>query len=114
MGLFVIVLAVLALVAFGGIAYDMYKYRVGTPTTATIDHCTYGGRSKSCTAAWNIGGSSHTGPVIGRNYSHSAGSSLDVHVYGDTAYTADVADAPRELGPAVAPALVALVALTAW
>jgi hypothetical protein len=70
--------------AVGG--YDVYAYHVGAPTTATNVHCHNGGRTRYCTGTWSLGGQSYTGTVEGA--SHGNGASMDVRVYGDTAYTA--------------------------
>jgi hypothetical protein len=86
-----ILMAVLSLVAFGVGVYDVYGYRVGTPTTAKVVDCT-GGRNKysgvTCTGQWSVGGTSYRGRIAGDSKGHHAGSSLDVRVRGDSAYTA--------------------------
>jgi DivIVA domain-containing protein len=86
-------MAVLSLVAFGVGVYDVYGYRVGTPTTAKVVDCT-GGRNRfssvTCTGQWSVGGTSYTGRIAGDSKGHHVGSSLDVRVRGDSAYVATV------------------------
>ena len=86
-----ILMAALSLVAFGIGVYDVYGYRVGTPTTAKVVSC-YGNGNKhssvTCTGQWNLGGKSYTGRIAGDSKGYHAGSSLDVRVRGDSAYTA--------------------------
>jgi hypothetical protein len=77
----------------GAIAYDAYAYRVGTPTTATVDNCVHHNRDINCTAVWSIGGNSYTGPIVpivGTGYDHAEGSSLDVRVHRGRAYQNDM------------------------
>lgn len=71
-------------------AYDFNEYQNGTPTTATVTQCTLGGRGGHCEGTWSIGGASYTGNIKhGRLFvAPSAGSTLDVHANGGTAYTA--------------------------
>jgi hypothetical protein len=70
-------------------AHVLNQYRVGTPTTATVTHCS-GGRGGSCAGTWSIGGVPQSGDIeYGFMFStYSVGSSLDVRVSGGTAYTA--------------------------
>lgn len=93
MGILAIVGVVVSLVLFGLGAYDAYAYRVGTPTTATINQCINAtkGSSKSCTGTWSVGGKSYTGPIGSGGLGYSQGSSQNVRVHGGTAYTADAA-----------------------
>jgi hypothetical protein len=65
-----------------------YNYWVGTPTTATIDHCVSGTRSETCYGRWSVGGVSQTGWFPGTVEDLPVGSQVDVHVRGGTAYTA--------------------------
>jgi hypothetical protein len=67
---------------------DTYGYLLGTPTTATIDHCVL--RSGTCDGRWSLGGVSQTGSIQGVYDGHdrAVGSQVDVHVRGATAYTA--------------------------
>jgi hypothetical protein len=83
----VLVLVAVTLVPFGAGEYEFHAYRVGTPTTATNVHCVRGSRTLQCTGAWSVGGESHSGKIIGVR--HFDGSTLDVRVRGDTAYTPD-------------------------
>src|SRR5215472_10731467 len=77
------------LIALGVTAYDLYEYRSGTPTTATIDHCVSSGKSSTCYGTWSVGGASQTGEIRGGLPSGPRiGRSLDVHVSGAKAYTA--------------------------
>jgi hypothetical protein len=71
------------LVIMGG-PLDIYGYRSGTPTTATVANC-YHSKTVTCTASWRIGGELQTGPIEGQ---HPVGASVDVHVSGGRAYTA--------------------------
>ncbi len=68
-----------------------YEYRVGTPTTATIDHCvSYPSRSggyETCDGRWSVGGVSQTGPIY-FGYDERVGPQVDIHVGGGKAYTA--------------------------
>jgi DivIVA domain-containing protein len=86
-----IVVAVFSLAAFGIGVYDVYAYRVGTPTTAKIVDC-HGNGSKhggvTCRGQWSVGGKSYTGRIAGDLKGHHVGSSLDVRVRGGSAYTA--------------------------
>jgi hypothetical protein len=71
-------------------ARDFYEYRVGTPTTATIDHWDSDSRGTATKfyGRWSIGGVSQIGPIEGEIVGDpKAGSSVDVHVRGGTAYT---------------------------
>jgi hypothetical protein len=72
---------------FGTGAILVYEDSLGTPTTATIDHCHQGVGYQTCYAKWSIGGVSQTGPIRGRVYGdHPVGSQLNVHVRGGSAY----------------------------
>jgi hypothetical protein len=107
----------LGAIALGGLglwllgqgACDAFGYLAGSPTTAKVVECHGAGASRSgasgvvasrvvavspgnggyeCTGAWNVGSQSQSGPIeppVPRYI--EAGTSLDVHVYGDTAYT---------------------------
>jgi hypothetical protein len=98
------------LLLFGSAAYNFYAYRAGTPTTATIEKYNPGCVSNhsgvidtlvdtnpvfdflgvgSCTGAWSVGGTSQSGPILGVRSIQPDGSSLDVHVLGGKAYTAN-------------------------
>ena len=106
--------AVTLLVSLGFAAYDTCVLLAGTPTTATIEHCTSGphahsengrgGRAGSvfvnrvvnalrfgaegCTGTWRVGESSHTGSVVGGDvYDYGPQSSPQVRVFGGSAYT---------------------------
>jgi hypothetical protein len=70
---------------------DTYGYLLGTPTTATIDHCR--SRGGPCDGSWSVGGASQTGPILGVYESHDrvAGSRMAVHAHDATAYTASYA-----------------------
>jgi hypothetical protein len=79
------------LMFFGFGACNFHAYHVGTPTTATNVHCVqssstivHRSSTTSCTGTWSIDGQSHTGAVVG---SFRDGSSLDVRVHDDIAYT---------------------------
>lgn len=77
---------------FGGLAFGMelgvlhaVAYRLGTPTTATIDHCvshtSLRGDDETCYGRWGVGGKSNTGPIIGDyDRRNGVGSQLDVHL----------------------------------
>jgi hypothetical protein len=89
-GLFALNFLVGALISLGHASYDYYKYQVGTPTTATIDHCVPSGKSSTCYGTWSVGGVSQTGEIRGGLPSGPRiGRSLDVHVSDGKAYTAD-------------------------
>jgi hypothetical protein len=65
---------------------DVYGYYAGTPTRATITHCSTNSRGgEICTGTWSVGGVSHTGQIEAHAY-YPAGSSLDVRVDRDLAY----------------------------
>ncbi|MGO9381759.1 MAG: hypothetical protein ACLP4W_06595 [Mycobacterium sp.] len=113
-GLASIAVVVLLLWGVGATAYDVYAYRVGTPTTATVDHCVRHGRGTSCTAVWSVGGNSSTGPIVGSHYDHAEGSPVDVRVHGGTAYTPDVKDDALYLIPVVGVPIAALVLIWVW
>ena len=102
------------LVAFGVgalayAAYYSYGYWVGTPTTATVDHCERSGGLLSglkqdwirrfdedpniyCTGTWSFGGQSQSGPIRPPFSSNDGDSyelphsSLNVHVSNGSAY----------------------------
>jgi hypothetical protein len=101
----------LLLVLFGSATYNFYAYRAGAPTTATNEkytkdcvtsdaHQDFIGtlvvtnplfdllNLDACTATWNVGGASQTGPIVGAGSVRLDGSSLDVRVLGGKAYTA--------------------------
>jgi hypothetical protein len=105
-----IIAVVFLLVLFGSAAYNFYAYRAGTPTTATIEKYNPGCVSnhsgvigtlvdtnplfdflgvESCTGTWSVGGTSQSGPIVGVRSIQPDGSSLDVHVLGGKAYTAN-------------------------
>ena len=86
-----IVTTIFSLAAFGMAVHDVYGYRVGTPTTATIVDCHSNGNKHTpvyCTGQWSLGGKSYAGRIEGDSKGHHAGSSLDVRVRGGSAYTA--------------------------
>lgn len=70
---------------------DTYGYLLGTPTTATIDHCASGGGT--CDGSWTVGGESQAGPILGAYDRHARviGSQMDVRVHDATAYTSSYA-----------------------
>jgi hypothetical protein len=74
---FTIVLAVLAFVMFFVGARNFDHYRAGTPTTATVTHCS---TPSDCRGTWSIGGVSQTGPIAVEFSTPSVGSSVDVRV----------------------------------
>ena len=77
----------LGLLGFG--AYNDYAYLFGTPTTATIKWCVNEQVGFTCTGTWSVGGQSQTGKLQGtQQHRYSRGSSLDVRVRNDKAYTA--------------------------
>jgi hypothetical protein len=81
-----------AVVFFGLAAYDFCAYLVGTPATATTQHCVDSTDSTvSCTGKWTVGGNSYSGPIVGDlgNRYDISGKSLDVRVHGDSAYRPD-------------------------
>jgi hypothetical protein len=83
-------------VTYGALA--PYGYWVGTPTTATVDHCELGGSPDagyklSCTGTWSVGGQPQTGRIKPpfRDQEQDGikpGKSLDVRVHDGVAYTA--------------------------
>ena len=90
-----ILMAVLSLVAFGVGVYDVYGYRVGTPTTAKVVDCGRNGSkhsARTCRGTWSVGGKSYTGRIAGDSKGFHVGSSLDVRVRGGSAYTATSAN----------------------
>lgn len=64
-------------------AKSFYEYRVGTPTTATVTHCTTG-KGSFCWGTWSIGGVSQSG----RLPQASVGSNQNVRVSNGKAYAA--------------------------
>ena len=78
--------ALFAVVGFWSGANDFNQYRVGTPTTATVTDCS-GGRGGHCSGMWSIDGVRHKGDIKAGFSTPRAGSSLDVRVRNDTAYT---------------------------
>jgi hypothetical protein len=80
------------LCVFAGLAFGMelgvlhaVAYRLGTPTTATIDHCdahtSLRGGHESCYGTWGAGGKSNTGPIVGDyDRRNGVGSRVDVHL----------------------------------
>jgi hypothetical protein len=109
-GIFLVALGVAAL-AYG--AYYSYGYWVGTPTTATVDHCEAGGLftgskygwaqglnqdpSFYCNGTWSVGGQSQSGPIrppfSGNDRDggyKQPGSSLNVHVHHGKAYVQSI------------------------
>jgi hypothetical protein len=71
--------------------YPIYQYRLGTPTTATIDHCDMSSGKRyltTCTGTWTVNGQSQSGVIDGADRILPAGSSLAVHVNDGNAYTA--------------------------
>ncbi len=85
--IFTIVFAVFALPSLFLGSVQVYQYLSGTPTTATVTHCS-GGNGVDCTGTWSIGGVAHTGPIEQGFGKYPVGSSLDVRVSGHTARTA--------------------------
>jgi hypothetical protein len=71
---FILICAAFPLYYFGYAAYDLYGYSAGTPTTATV--------------TWSVDGQSHTGGIEGPRGGYQLGSTVDVRVLGDTAFTA--------------------------
>lgn len=71
--------------------HPIYEYRLGTATTATIDHCDRSSTPRhivTCTGTWNVGGQSQSGIIDGADRMLAPGSSLAVHVNDGAAYTA--------------------------
>jgi hypothetical protein len=99
---FILICAAFPLYYFGYAAYDLYGYSAGTPTTATVTKCVHhrsygrhggGGftsplRPIDCTGTWSVDGQSHTGGIEGPRGGYQLGSTVDVRVLGDTAFTA--------------------------
>jgi hypothetical protein len=83
---FVIVWLLLFLLLFGLGSCGFYGYHFGTPTTATVTYC---GSRNSCIGAWTVDGVRHTGSIHHTARDLAVGRPIDVHVRGDTAYTAD-------------------------
>lgn len=75
-------------------AEPSYEYRVGTGTTATIEHCvSHSSRSggyEVCDGRWTVDGVSQSGPIYFR-FDEQVGTQVDVHVSGGHAYTAAAA-----------------------
>jgi hypothetical protein len=70
--------------------YPIYEYRLGTSTTATIDHCEESSGKPyvpTCTGTWTVGGQSQSGIIDGADQMLAPGSSLAVHVNDGAAYT---------------------------
>ncbi|OBF55099.1 hypothetical protein A5787_03605 [Mycobacterium sp. 852002-50816_SCH5313054-b] len=86
---------------------DSYGYLLGTPTTATIEHCGSGGGT--CDGRWSVGGASQTGPILGvyDRRDRVVGSQKEVHVHDATAYTASYA---RLIYPAMSGGFIAFAA----
>jgi hypothetical protein len=102
-GILLVALGVGVSAYFGSSAYG---YLVGTPTTATVDHCEAGGLLRGlkqvwardlsqdpaiyCDGTWSIGGQSQHGPIKPEfgagNTSEQPGATLDVHVSNGKAY----------------------------
>lgn len=98
-----VVLVLGGICIFGGLAFGMelgvlhaVAYRLGTPTTATIDHCeahtSPNGDQERCYGRWGVGGKSMF-PIVGDYDRHGVGSQVDVHVFRsrggtDVGYTA--------------------------
>jgi hypothetical protein len=93
---------------FGGLFFGIelgvlhaVAYRLGTPTTATIDHCashsSLHGDDETCYGTWGVGGKSNTGPIIGDYDRHGVGSRVDVHLFSrrDGSYAALTASEGR-------------------
>jgi hypothetical protein len=101
-----IVFVGLGLYFLGDGVRGFYGYQLGTPTTASIDHCEAQSRSRTCYATWSVGGESRTGPIEGGNrWDYRIGSSVDVRVSGGTAYTAATVPTLEILGGALQIAL---------
>lgn len=68
-------------------ALPAYQYWVGTPATATIDHCVSDTGGETCYGRWSVGGVSQIGPIHGYYGGHDGiGSRVDVRVHGGMAY----------------------------
>jgi ribosomal protein S27E len=80
------------IVIFVGMLSSAHAYRAGTPTTATHVVCIerHNGRHshQECKATWSLDGQSHTGEIVGAT---GGDGPVDVHVHGNTAYTAAAA-----------------------
>jgi hypothetical protein len=81
------------LFGLGRAGYEYHQYQVGTPTTATIVRCWSSRQSGACYGRWSVGGVSQTGEVSSGER-HREGESLDVHINGGKAYTADSVGSP--------------------
>ncbi|OBA75413.1 hypothetical protein A5641_25665 [Mycobacterium sp. 1554424.7] len=75
---------------FAGLAFGIefgvlhaVAYRLGTPTTATIDHCeahtSLDGDRERCYGRWGVGGKT-TGQIVGDYDRHEIGSQVDVRL----------------------------------
>jgi hypothetical protein len=82
-----ILLLVLGWFVFFDGALPWAAYLMGTPATATIDHCAsptwWTGWHETCHGTWIIRGESHTGPISG-GPGEPVGSPVDVHLDHDS------------------------------
>jgi hypothetical protein len=116
-------------IGFGGlgyVAYYSYGYWVGTPTTATIDHCEWARdqgpdtpASRDCTGTWSVGGQAQKGPIKPAFVDRQAdkvkpGSTMPVHVKDGTAYTAASLGDRFYLGIIIGPILIAWGSISLW
>ncbi|WP_152531457.1 hypothetical protein [Mycobacterium sp. UM_CSW] len=93
---------------FAGLAFGIelgamhaVAYRLGTPTTVTIDHCeahtSLHGDHERCYGRWGVGAKSNTVLIVGDyDRRNGVGSQVDVHLFRsrggtDVAYTASEA-----------------------
>lgn len=79
---------VVSLGFFGIGAYDVGAYLLGTPTTATVRGCTTEKYGHTCASTWSVGGRNYVGKIQGMVlHRYASGTSLEVRVLGDKAYT---------------------------
>lgn len=109
--LFIAIFGSVSLVALGIGVHHSYGYLSGTPTTATVSDCHGGPKdlNKTCHATWSVGGETRSGTIEGNIGGFRAGSVLDVHVRGGSAYTAT--SGFLYLGEAMLSGFIPLVAL---
>jgi hypothetical protein len=120
----ILICAALPLYHFGYAAYDLYGYSAGTPTTAMVTKCVHHGssgrhggltralRPLDCRGTWTVEGRKHTGGIEGPRGGYQVGSTVDVHVRGDKAFTT-VGASWRFLAGAIALLIPALL-LVYW